>query len=225
MERYRTFSVGQLQFIDSLQFLNSSLDKLSGNLRLGDIQITKSHSDGKDLELLRRKGFSPYEYINSFNCFNESQLPSKEAFFSKLTRECVSDKDYQHAQNVWKTFDIQSLGQYHDLYLQTDVLLLADVFETLRRTAQIHYKLDPANYFSLPGMTFDALLKKSNVKLELLTDINMHLFVEMGLRGGISTVSRRHAKANNEQCPDYDPEKPKTWIQYLDANNLRVDYE
>ena len=85
MEKY---SVGQLKFIDSLKFLNSSLDKLSGNLRLEDLQITKIHNGGKDLELLRRKGVYPYEYINSFNCFNESQLPSKEAFFSKLTRVC-----------------------------------------------------------------------------------------------------------------------------------------
>ena len=86
------------------------------------------------------------------------------------------------------------MGDYHDLYLLTDVALQVDVFETFRRTAQTHYKLDSANYYSLPGMAFDALLKKSDVKLELLTDINMHLFVEKGLRGGISMVSKRHAK-------------------------------
>ena len=170
-----TFSVGQLQFIDSLQFLNSLLDNLSGNLRLEELQITKFHSGGKNLELLRRKGVYPYEYINSFQCFDERQLPPTEVFYSKLTREYITDKIYLHAQNVWKACECQTLGNYHNLYLQTDVLLLADVFETFRRTAQIHYKLDPAHYFSLPDMTFDALLKNSKVTLELLTDINMHL--------------------------------------------------
>ena len=98
--------------------------------------------------------------------------------------------------------------------------MLADVFETYRRMSRKTYGLDTAHYFSLPGMCWGALLKLTGVKLELLTDINIHLFVERGLRGGISMVSTRHAKANNEQCPDYDSEKPKTWIQYLDTNNL-----
>ena len=166
------------------------------------------------------KGVYPYEYINNCQRFDERQLPLKEAFYGKLIRESVSDRDYLHATNAGEACECQTLGDYHDLQLRTDMLLLADVFETFRRTAQIHYKLDPAHYFSLPGMAFDALLQKSKVKLELLTDINMHLFIEKGLQGGISMVSRLHAKAKNEQCPGYDPEKPNTWIKYLDANNL-----
>ena len=119
-----------------------------------------------------------------------------------------------------EAFTCQTLGDFHELYLQNGVLLLADVIETFRKTLQTTYGLDPAHYYSLHGMAFDAFIKKSKVKLELLTDINMHIFIEKGLRGGISMVSRRHAKANNEKCPDYNLEKPNTWIQYLDANNL-----
>ena len=116
------------------------------------------------------------------------------------------------------------MGDYHDLYLRTDVLLLADVFETFRATSMKHYQLDPAYYFSLPGMAWDALLKETKVELELLTDIDMHLFFEKGLRGGVSMVSKRFAKANNPQCPDHNEttntSKPNNWIMYLDANNL-----
>src|SRR5688572_9066692 len=222
MERYMAFSLYQLRFIDSLQFLNSSLDKLSSNLSLDDLKITASNVT--QLEILRRKGVYPYEYIDSYNRFEEHQLPPKEAFYSKLTREDISDVDYQHAQRVWKEFDCKTMGDYHDLYLRTDVLLLADVFETFRATSMKHYQLDPAYYFSLPGMAWDALLKKTKVELELLTDIDMHLFFERGLRGGVSMVSKRFAKANNPQCPDHNETtnsmKPNNWIMYLDANNL-----
>src|ERR1043165_6895297 len=204
-------SLGQFQFIDSLQFLNSSLDKLSSNLSLDDLKITASHST--KLDLLRRKGVYPYEYIESYSRFEDLQLPPKEVFYSKLTREDISDVDYQHAQRVWTEFDCKNMGDYHDLYLRTDVLLLADVFETFRATSMKHYQLDPACYFSLPGMAWDALLKKTKVELELLTDIDMHLFFEKGLRGGVSMVSQRFAKANNPQCPNHDSTKPDNWKQ------------
>jgi len=220
MEKYMTFSVGQLQFIDSLQFMNSSLDKLAANLQTEDLSITSRGLTGKEISLLRRKGVYPYEYVNSFERFDESQLPPKEAFYSCLCREGISNADYEHAQRVWSTFRCQTLGDYHDIYLRTDVLLLADVFEAFRSTSMRHYGLDPANYFSAPGMSWDALLKITGVELELLTDIDMHLFVEKGLRGGVCMVSKRFAKANNPQCPDYDSTKPKNWIMYEDANNL-----
>ena len=100
------------------------------------------------------------------------------------------------------------------------MLILADVFETFRSTSIQHYGLDPAHYFSAPGMSWDALLKTTKVQLELLTDINMHLFVEKGLRGGVCTVSERFAKANNPQCSEYDSTKPNSWLMYVDSNNL-----
>ena len=139
---------------------------------------------------------------------------------SKLSDAHISDEDYAHAQKVWETFGCKTLGDYSDLYCCTDVLLLADVFETFRRTCQKQYGLDPAHYYTSPGLSWDALLKKTGVELELLTDYDQHLFIERGLRGGISMVSKRHAKANNPLVGGYDPEKPSSHILYLDANNL-----
>jgi len=220
MEKYMMFSVGQLQFIDSLQFMNSSLDKLSANLQIENLAITRRGLTDKELALLRRKGVYPYEYVDNIERFDETQLPPIEAFYSNLSREHISDEDYQHAQQIWSVLGCKTLGDYHDIYLRTDVLLLADVFETFRSTSMQHYGLDPAHYFSAPGMSWDALLKKTKVQLELLTDINMHLFMEKGLRGGVCMVSTRFAKANNPQCPDYDSTKPNSWVMYLDSNNL-----
>ena len=114
----------------------------------------------------------------------------------------------------------QTLGNYTDLYCRTDVLLLADVFENFRKTSQKQYGLDPANYYTSPGLSWDALLKKTGVELELLTDYDQHLFIEKGMRGGISMVSKRHARANNPAVEGYDPERPNNHILYLDANNL-----
>ena len=107
-----------------------------------------------------------------------------------------------------------------DLYVETDVALLADVFENFRNLCQEQYGLDPAHYLTSPGLSWDALLKKTGVELELLTDIDMHLFVERVMRGGISMVSKRYAKANNPYVSEYDPSKPNKFIMYLDANNL-----
>ena len=146
--------------------------------------------------------------------------PPKEVFYSKLSGEHISDSDYDHAQKVWVTFGCFNLGDYTDLYCRTDVLLLADVFESFRKTCQKRYGLDPAHYYTSPGLSWDALLKKTGVSLELLTDYDQHLFIEKGMRGGISMVSKRHARANNPAVEGYDPEKPNSHILYLDANNL-----
>ena len=158
-----------------------------------------------------RKGVYPYE---------ETQLPPKEAFYSKLSDENINEADYTHARQVWTTFGCKTLGDYSDLYCRTDVLLLADVFETFRKTCLRQYGLDPAHYNTAPGLSWDALLKKTGVGLELLTDYDQHLFIEKGIRGGISMVSKRHARAINPRVEGYDPEKPNSHILHLDANNL-----
>ena len=132
----------------------------------------------------------------------------------------ITDEEYAHAQRVWEAFECKTLGDYHDLYMKTDVALLADVFENFRNLCQEQYRLDPAHYYTSPGLSWDALLKKMGVKLKLSTDLEKHLFVERGMRGGISMVSKRYAKANNPLVPDYDLSKPKIYIMYLDANNL-----
>ena len=167
-----------------------------------------------------QKGVYPYEYMDSLDRFDETCLPPQEAFYSSLSDEGITDDDYKHAQEVWDTFNCATLGDYHDLYLKTDVLLLADVFENFRQTALSTYKLDPAHYYTLPGYSWDCLLKCTNVSLELLTEPDMYLFVEKGLRGGISMVSHRHATANNQYMENYNNEEPTSFIKYLDANNL-----
>ena len=218
-EKYISFSLGQLRFIDSAQFLLASLDKLVAASET--FQITAQYEPKQQRrELLLRKGVYPYEYMDSWERFTDTQLPPKASFYSKLIGKHIKDEDYTHAQNVWKTFDCQNMGDYCDLYCRTDVLLLADVFETFRKTCMKHYSLDPAHYFTSPGLSWDALLKKTGVELELLTDYEQHLFIEKGMRGGISMVSKRYAKANNPLIEGYDSSKTKTHILYLDANNL-----
>ena len=114
----------------------------------------------EDLDLLTDKGVYPYDYMNDFNKFNEKELPKIEDFYSKLTETGIDEKEYQRAIKIWKHFNIQNLGQYHDLYLQTDVLLLTDVFENFRSRCLEDYGLDPAHYLTLPNFSWDAMLLK-----------------------------------------------------------------
>ena len=146
--------------------------------------------------------------------------PQKEAFYSKLSNVHISDDDYTHAQKVWAIFGCKTLGDYSDLYCGTDVLLLANVFETFRKMCLRQYGLDPTHYYTSMGLSWDPPLKKTGVEIELLTDYDQHLLIERGMRGGISMVSECHAKANNPLVNGYDPEKPSSHILYLDANNL-----
>ena len=219
-EKYISFSLGKLKFIDSFQFLPTSLDRLVSASACDTFKITRNYeNDPNKQKLLLRKGVYPYEYMDGWNCFNEG-LPPKESFYSKLNDEQITDADYEHAKMIWKTFECKNMGDYHDLYLRTDVLLLADVYEKYRETCLKQYKLDPAHYYTSPGLSWDALLKKTKINLELLTDCDMHLMIEKGLRGGISMVSERFCKANNPYVDAYDASKPNNYIMYLDANNL-----
>ena len=145
--------------------------------------------------------------MDSWERFSETRLPDKENFYSKLNDEHITDEEY--AQAVWEIFECKTLGDYHDLYVKTDVALLADVFENFRNLCQEQYGLDLAHYLTSPGLSWDALLKKTRLELDFLTDIDMHLFVERGMRGGISMVSKTCAKVNNPLVPEYDPSKPK----------------
>ena len=167
-----------------------------------------------------RKGVYPYDYIDNWERFNETLLPSKESFCSNLNMENIDDIDYRHGNNVCKRFKFKNLGEYHDLYVQCDTLLLADVFENFRNMCLKVYELGPAHFLSLPGLAWQACLKKTNVKLELLTDYDMLLMVEEVIKGGICHSIHRYAKANNKYMENYDKNEESSYIQYLDANNL-----
>ena len=170
--------------------------------------------------MLLRKGVYPYEYIDNWKRFDETLLLEKEAFYSNLFMEAITDADHRHANNVFKKFKLKNLREYHDLYVQSDTLLLADVFENFRNMCIKVYKLDPAHFLSAPGLAWQACLKKIKVKLELLTDPDMLLMVEEGIRGGICHAIHRNTKANNKYMKNYDKDEESSYIQYLDVNNL-----
>ena len=158
--------------------------------------------------------------MDSFESFDGIQLPRKDDFFGQLTQDAKTEEQYCHAIKVWGIFNLQTMGGYHDLYLKFDILLLADVFENFRSTCLQYYKLDPCHYVTSPGLSWDAMLKMTDIKLELMTDIDMFQFVEKGTRGGISYIANPYGEANNKYMKEYNKEKPSKYILYLDANNL-----
>ena len=200
--------------------MNSSLDALVKNLSDNDSKYSSQEFSGDLLKLVKQKGVYPFEYMDSFKKFFEDKLPDRCEFFISLKNECISEKDYSNAINVWNTFKMNTMGGYHDLYLKSDVLLLADVFEKFINICLEYYGLDPCHYFSCPGLNLDAMLKITGIELELISDIEMHLFIEKGMRGGISYIAKSYSKANNKYMQSYDANKPSEFITYLDANNL-----
>ena len=233
-EKFITFSLNRLEFKDSFSFLSSSLEKLVKLTKYEDNKLRdnwqehfkysfkgKYIKNEKYLFLLTEKGVYPYDYCNDFNKFNDTELPEKKHFYSRLSEEDISDADYERAKLIWKHFNIKNLGEYHDLYLETDVLLLADVYENFRKQCLTDYELDPAHYYTLPNFAWDAMLLKTGIELELLHDEELYNMVEKGLRGGMVQCAYKKAIANNKYMgEDYDKSKPSSYISYLDANNL-----
>ena len=158
--------------------------------------------------------------MDNWERFNETSLPNKESFYSNLNMKNIDDIDYTHGNNVFKRIKLKNLGEYHDLYVQSDTLLLADVFENFRNTCLKVYELYPAHFLSLLGLAWQACLKKTNIKLELLTDYDMLLMVQEGIRGGMCHTIYRHSRATNKYIKNYDKTEESSYIQYLDANNL-----
>ena len=159
--------------------------------------------------------------MDSWYKFKETSLPSIEKFYSNLNMSGVSDEDYEHACSVWREFRIRNMGKYHDLYLRTDVILLANVFESFRRVCLENYGLDPSHPYTAPGLAWKACLKKAGIRLELLLDPDMLLMFERGIRGGITQSVHIWAAANNPYMgSEYNPSEPTKYLQYLDANNL-----
>ena len=158
--------------------------------------------------------------MDSWKKFDETSIPPKEAYYSELNEEGNRDADYANVQRVWEVFEIKYIGENYDLYVLSDTLLLADVFENFRDKCIEIYELDPAHFLSAPGLAWQACLKKTKVELELLTDIDMLLMVEKGIRGGICQATHRYAKANNKYMNNYDKSIESSYLMYLDANNL-----
>ena len=157
--------------------------------------------------------------MDGFEKFFEDKLPDKCEFFSSLKDTCISEKDYFKAMTVWNVFKMNTMGDYHDLYLKTDILFIADVFEKFIKKCLDYYGLDPCHYFRSPGLSCDAMLKMTRIKLYLISDIDMHLLVEKGMRGSISYISKRYGKANNRYMKCYDSNKKVDlvciWMQII----------
>ena len=197
MEDYMAFVVRlttdkvswRLRFVDSLAFLPASLEKLAGNLPKDKMVALKQFT--KHPELLCQKGFYPYDAVTGPEIFDHKGLLPIKDFYNSLKKEELSEKNYQHCQRVFQMHGFKTFGQFHDLYLLVDVLLLADVFEEFRDFALLNYALDPVHYFTLPSFSWDALLKYTKVELELLEDPDMYQFFTAGIRGGISVITNR----------------------------------
>ena len=207
-------------FKDSLKFMSSSLEALVQNLPKNAFKNLDKYYTPEQTELLKQKGFYPYEYIDTIEKFKDTKPPPQKAFNSKLSGKGISNKNYNHVLNVWNSFNMETFKDYHELYNVSDVLLLADVFENFRDLCLKIYGLDPVYYFTAPGLAWDACLKMTDIQLELINDINILLMFEKGIRGGISIISNRYGEANNIYMKGYNKNKASKYLMYLDANNL-----
>ena len=218
-EKYMSIIINRnIIFLGSLQFLSASLDDLAGNLENKDFKYLISEFPSDKLEILKRKDLYPYEWVDSYEKFNNQEFPPKEAFYSSLPDGKrgkgdghISNEQYLHLKNVWNTFNFKIFRDFHN-HFKKDLLLLVDVFEKFISTFLKYYELDPCHYFSAPGLSWDAMLKMTKVELEKISDPDMHIFIGRCMRGGISYPSKRYSKENNEYCPDYDKTKLKVYI-------------
>ena len=215
----RSMTTSLLQSIDEASEIDNKIlqveliEKFSNTCQLCNNNLNK-------FTLLLRKGVYPYKHMDSWKRFKEESLPGKEYFYSELNKEHITDEDYAHAQKVWDTFKIKNLGEYHDLYVQSDTALLADVFENFRDKCIEIYELDPAHILSASGLAWQACLKKTEIELELLTDNDMLIMYEEGTRGVMCQATYTYAKANNKCMKNHDKNKESSYLEYLDANNL-----
>ena len=219
------------------------LDKLASNLDDDQCKHLREFYWGdKVFRPMKRTGVYPFEYMDTWKKFEETSLLPKDPFYSRLSMKGISDQDHEHAQQVWNRikpeYENTNVGDYHEVYLATDVLLLAAVFETFQNTCLRHYNLDPAYFYTAPGLAWQALLKTATeycehekrskdcelytneFRPELLTDIDMLSMFEKGIRGGITQSVKRYAKANNRYMKSlYNPDEESIYLQHVDANN------
>ena len=213
-EKFITLNFENFHIIDSFMFLPTSLSNLANLLSENgttDFIQTKKYIKKKELlPYVIRKGVMCYDYIDSWEKLKEKKLPNKNEFYNKLTKQHISQDEYDHAISMFKVLKCKSMKDYLKEYLKIDILLLCDVFESFREKALNFYELDPAKFLTAPALSYQAMLKYTKVKLELITDIEMYTFIESGIRGGVTNVSQRYALA----------EKENEKILYLDCVNL-----
>ena len=227
-EKYLTMRLGyNTVFKDSYQFLGYSLDNLAAELlRSGEERFHHMRNlfptiPDNTRRLLYQKGKFPYEYMDCWERFSETSLPPMERFDSSLKHTKCTQEEYIFAKKVWTEFNCNTMKDYQDLYLKTDVILLADIFENFRKFSMENYKLDPVHYVSSPQLSWDAMLLYTEVRISLMHDPAMFHMVDSGIRGGVAMIVKRYAKANNpEMGEEYKPDERLSYIVYVDANNL-----
>jgi len=212
-----------LQIRDSYNHLGNSLAEL--------VRINKEsgrtffHSEktfgGKNIDLLLRKGVFPYAYITSEEKLKETSLPEAREFFDPLSEKSITEENYQHARKVWNSFSCKTIEDYLKIYLTSDITLLSDVFEAYREFFKSKFDLDPAYYVSLPSLSYDCALKYTGSSIDFMYDEETYLFIKDAIRGGVASISRRYAEANNPYIPQtFDKERSNSFIMYFDCNSL-----
>ena len=215
----------EFRFLDSYRFLSGSLETLVTTLEIKDCCQLSKHFP-KHVDILQKKGVFPYSFLDSFEKLSEKSLHHYgDQWINSLSGQIdVSEEDVQHANKVWNLLGCKNFGNYLMLYLKTDVILLVDVFKKCRRLFDQVYGLDPSHYYSAPNISWDAMLKTTQVKLDLLSDIDMLLFCERAIRGGLNGIGeKQYMKANNKNLHDFDEGKSITYGLFLDVVNLYVE--
>ncbi len=227
-EKFFAVFVGKnLVFIDSLNFFSASLETVANTMdKETDFPLSreyfmnKYHDDAK-VELMLRKGVYPYDFFTDLSKYDETELPPAKDFYDSLGNKDVDPNDYKHAQKVWSELEVKDLREYTEIYNISDVLLLLDCFNKLRKVFMSNFGLDPGHFFSLPHLTWECALKKTNAKLDYIKDPSMMVWLESAVRGGVASgLEYRAAKANNPHIPGHDPTKKNSFIMVHDVNNL-----
>ena len=216
LEQYVTFAINKnLVFIDSTEFMNSSLNALIKNLSDNDFKYLSQEFTSEQLKLIKHRRVYPYEYMDSFEKFSDRKLADTCELFSSLKDECISEKYYLYAISVWSNLKKKTMSDYHDLYLKIDFLLLPAIFEMFINACLDSYRLDPCHYFSSQGLSWDAMLKMTEIKLQLISDIDRYLFIEKGMRRGISYIPKKLSRANNKYKKSQDHKKLSRCILHI----------
>ncbi|KAL9884631.1 uncharacterized protein ACN427_011393 [Glossina fuscipes fuscipes] len=202
-----------VNFVDSNRFLNSSLEKLAKYLQPSQFKVLKkAFKNPEKFALMSRRGVFPYDYVSDIKKLDDPILPSRECFYNYLSdREC-SDADYNFARTVWDALKCQPLKDYMVLYLESDVLILTDVFENFRILCLEIYKLDPCNYVTAPSLSWDAMLKYTKVEMELIVDPEIHTFLKTNIRGGLTQCTQKLSESNNKFNENYDESKSENYL-------------